>query len=559
MRLFIKIFLFISYVYCTALYAEDMRNIRNPFSVIPDDNYCDQAYVVVAKNGNWVSAMTTGPESELGVKNIVSSISTDDGKTWTPMKLVAPGAAWAIPYITPYGRIYIIYCSKRKFICQFSDDHGVTWSLGKYEIPVRLTAIDLINDLKADQSYFWSVAKPLSVNGEMCFTFSKYALHSMDIEEGWLMKSKNINTEKDPNKIQWTMLPEGDTGIVNPTMGSVQEEHTLLALKNGSLFCNFRTKQGYIGESYSHDGGYTWSVPQYMTYADGRAIKHPRACPRLFQCKNGKFLLWFHNTSKVHWWNYRNPVWVSGGVEKNGRIEWSQPEILLFDNDSTVKMSYPDLVESKGKYFITETQKTVCGVHEISNEFLDALWAQTENKAQTKKGIIFEERNISTKKEVGLVSLPDLALGGFSVELTIEIHKFIAGQVIADNRDAKGNGFWLWVTKQETVMFSMRQEDEIMSWGTDPGVLSKGKLQHIVFNVDGSPNIISVVVNGKFCDGGHYRHVGWSWFSWKYRNINTSKKIVLLPDFNGKIDVIRLYNRYLSTSESIGNYRNMNF
>ena len=560
MRKYLVLLTLVMSMSCFALYDIDKRNIRNPLSIIPDENYCDQAYVVIANNGNWVSAMTTGPNNELGVKNIVSSISMDEGKTWSPMKLVAAGAAWAIPYITPYGRIYIIYCYKRKFIYQFSDDNGSTWSSERYEIPVRLTTIDLINDLKNNLSYFWSVAKPLSINGEMMFTFSKYALKSMDIEEGWLMKSRNINNEKDPNKIQWEMLPKGNAGIVNPTMGSVQEEHTFVTLKDGSLLCNFRTKQGYIGESYSRDGGETWSLPEYMRYSDGRPIKHPRACPRLFQCKNGKYLLWMHNTSKVRWWNYRNPVWVSGGIEKDGFITWSQPEILLYDNDSTVKMSYPDLIESNGKYYITQTQKTICGVHEVNKNLLDAMWAQLENNSPVRvnKGLFWEMNNITTKNEYTLNTFTDLALGAFSIELVIQTEDYIPDQIIVDNRDGQGNGFWIWVSKQETIMFSMKQGDETASWGTDPGMLTVGQLQKITFIVDGAPNIITVIANGKLCDGGHYRHFGWTWFSWKFRDINSSKKIVLLPDFNGKLLCISLYNRYLATSEAIVNQKIIN-
>ena len=55
----------------------------------------------------------------------------------------------------------------------------------------------------------------------------------------------------------------------------------------------------------------------------------------------------------------RNPGWISGGIEKDGAIHWSQPEVLLYDDDPTVRMSYPDFIESDGRYFITETQKTV--------------------------------------------------------------------------------------------------------------------------------------------------------------------------------------------------------
>ena len=69
-------------------------------------------------------------------------------------------------------------------------------------------------------------------------------------------------------------------------------------------------------------------------------------------------------------------MWLSGGVEadspKGKIIRWSQPEIVLYDDDPIVRMSYPDLVEDGGKYFLTETQKDIARVHEIDQRCLKA-------------------------------------------------------------------------------------------------------------------------------------------------------------------------------------------
>ena len=68
-------------------------------------------------------------------------------------------------------------------------------------------------------------------------------------------------------------------------------------------------------------------------------------------------------------------MWLLGGVEAdspNGKIiRWSQPEIALYDDDPYIRMSYPDLVEDGGKYFLTETQKDVARVHEIDPTLLE--------------------------------------------------------------------------------------------------------------------------------------------------------------------------------------------
>jgi len=75
---------------------------------------------------------------------------------------------------------------------------------------------------------------------------------------------------------------------------------------------------------------------------------------------------------------------------KESSIHWSQPEIVLYDTDPKnclfdpktrmpgpgLGMSYPDLIEQDGRYWITETQKTVARVHSVDPELLEGLWKQ---------------------------------------------------------------------------------------------------------------------------------------------------------------------------------------
>lgn len=123
--------------------------------------------------------MTTGPGSESGFKYIVSSVSCDLGKSWTSMQPVdnkTLSTAWAIPYITPAGRIYVFYNRNRKFCFKYSDDGGLTWSKNRYEIPIRYTDVDKRNDLPGKQQYFWSVCKPISLNVVFIYLFPSMPL-----------------------------------------------------------------------------------------------------------------------------------------------------------------------------------------------------------------------------------------------------------------------------------------------------------------------------------------------------------------------------------------------
>ena len=125
-------------------------------------------------------------------------------------------------------------------------------------------------------------------------------------------------------------------------------------------------------------------------------MKHPRAANFTWRCQNGKYLHWYHNHGGAAIRNHpqrrsmayenRNPVWLSGGVEVDGlhgtEIQWSQPEIVLYDDDPFVRISYPDLVQENGKIYLTETQKEIARVHAIDRTLLDGLWGQIEAAAQ---------------------------------------------------------------------------------------------------------------------------------------------------------------------------------
>jgi hypothetical protein len=59
----------------------DPRNIKNG-SVIPDEGYSDQPYVVVTNDGAWLCVMTTGKGAEgEGGQHLIAVISRDDGRT----------------------------------------------------------------------------------------------------------------------------------------------------------------------------------------------------------------------------------------------------------------------------------------------------------------------------------------------------------------------------------------------------------------------------------------------------------------------------------------------
>lgn len=570
---------FISFFCVTSINAEnikDWRNIQNAIGIIPDENYCDQPYVVVTKDGKWVCVLTTGTgtESQQG-QHIAASISCDQGRTWSSLIDIEssdlPPSSWAVPYITSYGRIYVFYTfngdnvtslngrelkhnTELGWYCyKYSDDEGSTWS-ERYRLPMKKTTVDYINPFNGDVQLFWGISKPVIQDGIVYFAFTKMAIHPQDMGEGFLYKSENLDYEKDVNKIVWELLPE--EGICETTLGVTQEEHNIVPLNNGGLYCVMRTSEGYPADCYSYDGGYTWTKPQYVRYANGNVIKNPRACPRVFKCNNRKYLLWYHNNNIRGYKGHRNPVWLSGGVEKDGKIWWSQPEVLLYSNDS-VGISYPDLIEVNSRFWITETQKTIARVHPVDSNLLYGLWGENEVGKKALEALMIDRSDLAVGDMIECSQLFKKNENGLTIELLLNLSDLVPGDIIIDNRDNQGDGLCISVSSHRTLEISLYDKKQIFSWDTDPGVVKIDQNQHVVFVIDNFARLITTVVNGILCDGGRYRTQGWKRLGQGIGNV-LGDSYIRIPSFNGSIKQMRVYNRYLTTSEVIAIYNDIN-
>lgn len=391
-------------------YLADPRQLGNG-QIIPSlAGYCDQPYLVRLPDGTWLCTMTTGTVEEgLQGQRIVAIRSTDRGRTWSEMvDIEVPDgreASWVMPFLTPFGRVYAFYtynrgnlrrmqtdpghdyCSWRVdtlgvYAYRWSDDGGLTWSAERGEIPLPLAAIDRTNPYGGDVRFFWGVGKPILHRGAMFFGFARvggFGHGFMATSEGALVTSDNIARERDPANLSFRVLPDGEVGLRAPC-GPRAEETCVVGLSDGSLFCTFRGVDGFLMQGYSRDGGHSFATG-YATYRPGgRRIKHPLACPPVWRLRDGRFILWFHNHGGK-WYDGRNPVWLCGGVERDGYIHWSQPEVALYDLDvnAAVRISYPDLVEEDdGEIYLTETQKKVARVHHIPRSLIDGLFRQCD-------------------------------------------------------------------------------------------------------------------------------------------------------------------------------------
>jgi hypothetical protein len=590
----------------------DWRNITSG-SVIPDESYADQPYVVKSDDGAWLAVITTGSGREgAGGQHVISVRSTDRGKTWEKPVNVEPAdgpeASYAVTLKVPGGRVYVFYNhntdnvrqvigdnppykdgivrrvdSLGHFVFKYSDDHGKTWSAKRYEIPQRDFEIDRKNPYQGKLKFFWNVGKAFAYKNAGYVPLHKvggFGDGFFTSSEGVLLRSDNILTERDPEKIRWKTLPDGEIGLRTPAGGGpVAEEQSFSVLSDGSIFSVYRTIDGHSAYSYSRDGGATWEPPQYMRYANGRLIKHPRAANFAWRCENGNYLYWFHNHGgrfirehprrRTNAYEDRNPVWLAGGVEADsprGRIiQWSQPEIVLYDDDPIVRMSYPDLVEDGGEYYLTETQKDTARVHKVDPTLLKGLWEQSEAKHVSTDGLLLQlpAAGQTMPATAPMPALPafirrstrgdysaDRLRTGVSLDLWAQLSSIQAGQALLDNRTPDGKGFLLQTGAKGTVELVMNDGRTENRWASDPGVLGADRQHHIVVIVDGGPNVISFVVDGVLNDGGDSRQFGWGRFSPHFQSINGDATLRL-----HQVLSLRIYGRALRTSEAIACYR----
>jgi len=514
-------------------------------------------------------------------ETIKYSISENRGKSWSAPQLIEKdttrSSSYALPYLTPNNRLYVFYnfngdnVLKLKgknirndmlgwFCFRYSDDEGKTWSM-RYRIPLRKTKIDLENDWNGVVQMFWGIGKPIHTSTGMYFGFSKIGKHVIDKTEGWIMHSPNIDSEKDASKLEWQMLPDGEEGIKNPSLGLWQEEHDLVELSNGNLYCVYRTQEGFPAYSISADRGKTWKLPEAITYKDsGKKVRHPRACTRIWKCANGKFLLWIHNNSD----GIRNPVWIAGGVEQNGTIEWSQPELLLYSLDTKQQLTYPDLIQVGENYWITTTKKTTAQIFRIDNTILNAVWSTPTGERIVGENLIWEHKGPSSSTtsipvEAWDVRFPNLSTGSFTMELRLRFEKFEYGQLIFDNRRKTENnqmvGIAVSVGKEQNLVFQLNTGTQTYYLLSDPHSLKNdGKAYNIAFIVDGAANLIYSTVNGRLCDSGYNRFMGWIRIASLIGDVNGNPSPTISQDFSGKIESIRVYNRPLLISELMTNY-----
>ncbi len=155
-------------------------------------------------------------------------------------------------------------------------------------------------------------------------------------------------------------------------------------------------------------------------------------------------------------------------------------------------------------------------------------------------------------------SIPSLEQGGFTVDFWIRFSELSPGQTVLDARSGSGKGIAITMSDRYTLKVTLNDGTHEASWDSDPGfhagTLKVGTWQHVAFVADGGPKIITVMVDGVLNDGGPVREFGWGRFPVELHDVN-GLPAARIGGLFGEIKLLRIYDRYLRTSELMGNWR----
>ncbi len=101
------------------------------------------------------------------------------------------------------------------------------------------------------------------------------------------------------------------------------------------LIALFRTKGGFVYQTFSTDGGLTWSDSQPSP------LTAPESMTRMIKLKNGNLLAVWNNTSSVTQYP-RHPLVVA--LSEDGGASWSQPKVIS-DETGTNQLSNHGVIQ----------------------------------------------------------------------------------------------------------------------------------------------------------------------------------------------------------------------
>lgn len=284
-----------------------------------------------AANGRLWATWYTGGDNEGPFNHVVLVTSENDGKSWSKPVLAIdpPGRVRAydpVLWIDPVGTLWLFWAQSYEgydgragvwaITTRTPDSPSPTWSA-----PRRIADGIMMNKPTVTRAGRWLFPIAVWVNSGPG--------GSGPAKDG-LIRRPAVYVSDDHGK---TITRLGDTDLDKRTY----DEHMIVERNDGSLWMLLRTLYG-IGESFSRDGGVTWSY--------GQPSSIPAPCSRFFirRLASGRLLLVNHvrfaNTNPADRWDNARKNLAAMLSDDDGKT-WPY-ELML---DMRFRVSYPDGVQ----------------------------------------------------------------------------------------------------------------------------------------------------------------------------------------------------------------------
>ena len=310
--------------------------------------YVTNAYPVIARlaSGRLLCIFSVSGTEKPAKLKIASSISDDNGKTWSSPAIVFdhPGDEDADPNLLVDGNRVLAFSTSvplpariavSKIYMRESND-GVHWSEERLlDTPRKYIAGKIhqghrLSDGTLIFSYAWDTwadqGMPPSTEGEM------------NIKAGVLRSTDGGKTWK-PGADLYADIPK-----TSPHAVSGLDEAAVVVLGDGRLMTLMRTSGTKLFQAWSKDGGLTWDTPRESTLT---AHNSPAALWKLDH-SNEVLVVWDNSPTG------RTPL--AAALSKDGGHTWSAPKVIV-DTGGPEQASYPSAVQAKDGTLIAVWQQ----------------------------------------------------------------------------------------------------------------------------------------------------------------------------------------------------------
>ena len=173
----------------------------------------------------------------------------------------------------------------------------------------------------------------------------------VQLEDGTIL-CPSSSESKDKWRVHFEMSKDmGQTWeVVGPINDGIEFDAiqpSVLFHPEGKMQVLCRTRQGAISQSWSEDGGKTWSQ------MEATMLPNPNSGTDAVTLRNGRHILVYNHIMPSETWGSRNKLNIA--ISKDG-INWEAVALLENDEDKNAEYSYPAVIQTKnGLVHITYT------------------------------------------------------------------------------------------------------------------------------------------------------------------------------------------------------------